>query len=113
MVAVIFIAPILAAVLLWSRYRRAGAWLLFASMTGSLVFGLEYHFLIPGADNVFTLQPGAWRTPFQVSAALLLLLQGIGSVVGVWALNAAAVSTGAQATVGLSGTRWDFRKELR
>jgi hypothetical protein len=34
---VIFAAPVMAAVLLWTRYRVTGAWLLVASTAGSLV----------------------------------------------------------------------------
>ena len=69
---VIYAAPVVAASLLWTRYRFAGAWLLAASMAGSFAFGLLYHFVIPGPDNVFTQPPGTWRTAFGVSAALLL-----------------------------------------
>ena len=85
-IVVVFFAPVLAAGLLWARYRRPGTWVLVASMVGSF-FGLAYHFSIPGPDNVFALQPRVWRTPFQVSAALLLLLRGIGSLVGAWVLS--------------------------
>jgi hypothetical protein len=82
---VIYAAPVVAAVLLWTRYRLAGAWLLAASMAGSFVFGLVFHFLVSGPDNVFTLPPGTWRTGFQVTAVLLLMLQMIGSLIGLWA----------------------------
>jgi hypothetical protein len=81
---VIYAAPVVA-VLLWTRYRLAGAWLLAASMAGSFVFGLVFHFLVSGADNVFTLPPGTWRTAFLVTAVLLLMLQMIGSLIGLWA----------------------------
>ncbi len=73
-VVVIYAAPVVAAVLLWTRYCLAGAWLLVASMAGSLVFGLLYHFLLPGSDNVFTQPdreslafPGAvaWQAHFE------------------------------------------------
>lgn len=37
---VVYAAPVVAAVLLWTRFRRPGAWLLAASMAGSLAFGL-------------------------------------------------------------------------
>lgn len=82
---VIYASPVVAAVLLWTRYRLAGAWLLAAAMAGSLVFGLLYHFLISGPDNVFTQPPGTWRTAFGVSAALLAPLQVIGGAIGLWA----------------------------
>ena len=87
---VIYAAPVVAASLLWTRYRFAGAWLLAASMAGSFAFGLLYHFVIPGPDNVFTQPPGTWRTAFGVSAALLLPLQGAGCLVGLWAARASS-----------------------
>jgi hypothetical protein len=65
---VTYAAPVVAASLLWTRYRFAGAWLLAASMAGVFAFGLLYHFVIPGPDNVFTQPPGTWRTAFGVSA---------------------------------------------
>lgn len=82
---VIYAAPVVAAILLWTRHRLAGAWLLAASMAGSLVFGLLYHFIVPGPDNVFTQPPGAWATTFQVTAVLLSLLQVVGTWIGLWA----------------------------
>jgi hypothetical protein len=63
-IGVIFLSPVVAAALLWTPLRLAGAWLLLASMSGSFVFDLAYHFLIPGPDNVFTLQPGVWLVAF-------------------------------------------------
>jgi hypothetical protein len=82
---VIYAAPVVAAVLLWTRHGLAGAWLLAAAMAGSLVFGLLYHFVVPGPDNVFTQPPGLWRTTSEVSAVLLALLQVIGGSIGFWA----------------------------
>ncbi len=43
---VVFLAPVVATVLLWTRLQRVGAWLLLASMVGALIFGLC--FLLPG-----------------------------------------------------------------
>jgi hypothetical protein len=85
-VGVIFVSPIIAAALLWTRFRLVGAWLLLASMVGSFVFDFAYHFLIPGPDNVFTLQPGAWLIPFRVSSVMLVAVSGLGSLVGGWAV---------------------------
>ena len=48
--------------------------MLAASMAGSLAFGLLYHFLVPGPDNIFTQPPGPWRAAFVVTAVLLSLL---------------------------------------
>ncbi len=106
---VIYAAPVLAAVLLWSRYRVTGAWLLVASMAGSLVFGLLYHFLVPGPDNVFAQPPGPWRDAFVVTAVLLSLLQAAGVLIGLWAARRARPTTsrsvGRRVTSGFSGTR--------
>jgi len=85
-IVVIYLAPIVAAVLLWTPLRLAGAWLLLGSMAGSLAFDFAYHFLIPGPDNVFTLEPGAWLAPFWVSTVLLVAASGLGALVGGWAV---------------------------
>jgi hypothetical protein len=81
-IGVIFIAPVVAAVLLWTPFRLVGAWLLFVSMTGSFVFDLAYHFLIGGPDNVFTLEPDAWVASFRISSVLLVVSSGVGILVG-------------------------------
>ncbi len=85
-ICVIFLAPLVAALLLWSPFRLVGAWLLFGSMVGSLVFDLAYHFLIEGPDNVFTQEPGAWLAAFRVSSVLLVATSGLGALVGGWVL---------------------------
>ena len=86
-IGVIFLAPILSAALLRTRYVRAGAWLLVLSMAGSFVFDVAYHFLVPGPDNVSTLLPGGWTLAFQVSAILVALASGFGFLIGVRALR--------------------------
>jgi glucan phosphoethanolaminetransferase (alkaline phosphatase superfamily) len=84
---VVFLAPVVAAILLWTWLRRVGVWLFLASMAGALIFGLAFHFLVPGSDNVFTLNPGAGREAFRLSAALVALTEALGCVVGTWALS--------------------------
>jgi hypothetical protein len=83
-IGIIYLAPIVSAVLLWTRYRLAGAWLLLASMAGSFLFDIAYHFLVPGPDNVFTLRPSAWLATFWASSVLLVLVSGLGTLVGGW-----------------------------
>lgn len=103
-VMVVSIAPILAAILLWTRFHAAGVWLLLASMSGSLVFGLIYHFLVPGPDNVFTPHAGAWQTPFLVTAVLVALTNAFGVGVGVWALNQLSQAGGEKFAARLGGS---------
>ena len=85
-IGVIFLSPVVAAALLWTPLRLAGAWLLLASMSGSFVFDLAYHFLIPGPDNVFTLQPGVWLVALWSSSLILVAVSGLGCLVGGWAV---------------------------
>lgn len=87
MIGVIYLAPIVAALLLWTPYRLVGAWLLLTSMAGSFAFDFAYHFLIPGSDNVFTLRQGAWVAPFWVSSVVLVAVSGVGTLVGRWAVH--------------------------
>ena len=113
---VVYAGPVVAAVLLWTRYRLPGARLLVASMAGSLVFGLHYHFFFPGPDNVFTQPPGPWRTVFGISAALLLPLQGTGCLAGLWAARVSSrpVSDGGARPVGSpAGPRRTSGRSLR
>jgi hypothetical protein len=113
-ICVIFLAPIVAMVLLWTRYRLAGAWLLLASMAGSFLFDFAYHFLIPSPDNVFTLQPGAWLGMFWGSSVLVVAVSGLGSLVGGWAVVRNSRSrTGTEATVGSVRSRRASRMECR
>ncbi len=84
---VIFLAPVVAAVLLWTWLQRVGVWLFLASMAGALIFGLVFHFLVSSPDNVFTLNPGAGREAFRFSAVLVALTEALGCVAGVWALS--------------------------
>jgi hypothetical protein len=113
-VGIIFLAPIVAAVLLWTPYQMVGVWLLLASMAGSFLFDLAYHFLIPGPDNVFTLQPGAWLAPFWVSSVLLVAASGLGTLVGGWAVGRLSRSgSGTPSTVGSARSRRPSRTETR
>ena len=85
---VILLAPFVALGLLYTRWQRAGALLLLGSMLGALLFGIAYHFVLPGADNIAQVPPGAWRAPFVATSVLLAALEGIGAIVGAWILYA-------------------------
>ena len=86
-VVVIFCAPIVAAALLWTRLRVAGAWLLFSSMAASLAFGLVFHFLIGGPDNAFSRHHGPGHVGFAATAVLVALSQAVGAGTGAWAVS--------------------------
>ena len=84
---VIVLAPIVAAVLLWTQFYRLGRWLFFVSMTGALLFGIYNHFIAIAPDHISQIPFEGWGMLFQVTAILLLITEGCGCGVSVWALN--------------------------
>jgi hypothetical protein len=69
---------------LWMSLSRpvAGGWIVAATMAGSLVFGVVNHFVIVSPDHVSHVAP-EWRTLFAVTAALLVVSEVAGVVVGI------------------------------
>ena len=77
-----------------SRWRpRTGAWIVALTMAGALLFGLINHFLIDGSDHVANVA-AEWRSLFGATAVLLLLSEGAGVAVGMWAGSAAHTGVG-------------------
>jgi hypothetical protein len=83
--SVILAAP-LVGLGLWRWRPRLGGWIVAASMAGALVFGLINHFLIDGTDHVAHVA-AEWRQLFGVTAALLVVCEAAGAVIGVWAAD--------------------------
>jgi len=66
-----------------ARWRpAAGAWIVAASLAGSLVFGFINHFVIAGPDHVDHVA-AQWRALFRITALLLLFSEAAGVAVGV------------------------------
>lgn len=83
-VPVIFLAPLVAGLLLWKKLKNEGAALLFISLVGSLIFGVFNHFLAISPDHVSRvaeLPQESWVFVFQISAVLLALSEAFG----IWA----------------------------
>jgi hypothetical protein len=83
---VIVAAPLVAACFLWAGRLRLGAAVLAVSMAGSLAFGVYYHFIAPGPDNVDQSDPAApanWRNLFEDTAIDLALIEALGTLAGV------------------------------
>jgi hypothetical protein len=89
---VIFAAPLIAMVLVWTSKRRAGLILLAASMFASLLFGLYHHFVASGPDHVHAQPAGPWSLIFVLTAYGLLITEAIGAYVGIHFLAHASVS---------------------
>ena len=81
---VIGAAPVLAAIVLWTKFAHVGAILLAASMAGALLFGVYHHYILVSPDHVSYLPDGNLQGVFRITAFLLLILEAFGVGVGVW-----------------------------
>jgi hypothetical protein len=75
---VIFICPLVGMALIWAG-RRAGVTLLGFSFAGSLIFGVYYHFILAGSDNVLSTDHTGWGLCFRATAVALALIELLGS----------------------------------
>jgi glucan phosphoethanolaminetransferase (alkaline phosphatase superfamily) len=83
---VILFIPILSLIMILIkhlRFQRIGAILLVGSMLGSFIFGVIYHIIIPGSDNIFTANNDLWGLLFQFTAILLVTINVIGIGLGI------------------------------
>ena len=88
-IPVIVAAPVLAGIRLL-KLERTGTVLLTASMLGSLVFGVYYHFIADTIDHVAHvahMQPVFWSQMFQVTAYLLAISELFGTALGLLLLR--------------------------
>jgi hypothetical protein len=90
---IIFVVPLIATMMLWTRVRKLGVMLLGLSLAGSLVFGVSYHFLIAGSDNALGPYHSGWGSVFRATAVLLALIEAAGFAWSVWALRTESPSS--------------------
>lgn len=84
-IPVIVLAPVVAGVML-PKFARFGTVLLTASMIGSLVFGVYYHFIAATIDHVShvaQLEPHFWSQMFLATSYLLAISELLGAIVGL------------------------------
>jgi hypothetical protein len=93
-IAVITIAPLIAMLLVWTRYVRAGLVLLALSMLGSLIFGIYFHYIFISPDHVSHLPPGDAQGMFRATALLLVLTELFGVIAGLWGLRRLSSTAG-------------------
>lgn len=84
---VVGFAPLIALWLLWTRYRRAGAWLLLASMIGSFLYAGAHHFVLHTPDHILEAPHGSWLPPFQFTAVAMAVLELYGCWLSWWLLK--------------------------
>jgi len=93
-IPVIVVAPVVAGVML-PRFERFGTVLLTASMIGSFVFGVYYHFIAETIDHVAhvaQLEPHFWSQMFLATSYLLAISELLGAVVGLLLLVMASTT---------------------
>ncbi|KAB8315400.1 hypothetical protein SD81_032350 [Tolypothrix campylonemoides VB511288] len=76
---VIWLTPIIAAILLWTPFYRVGGWLLLSSMVAAILFGIYNHFMVMSPDHVSQVSFVGWGLLFQLTAILTLIVDGFGS----------------------------------
>jgi len=82
---VISLLPLVGISLLWTNHNRAAARLIALSMFGSLVFGFVNHFALVSPDYIAAVPAHPWHYSFVLSAALLVVTETIGTILGVFA----------------------------
>jgi hypothetical protein len=80
---VILILPVIAMVFTWTAWKRSGLILLALSMAASLLFGLYYHFLAAGPDNVHSQPASSLGTTFALTSYGVLITEAIGAYLGI------------------------------
>jgi len=94
-VPVIILAPVVAGVML-PKFERFGTVLLTASMIGSFVFGVYYHFIAETIDHVAhvaQLEPHFWSQMFVATSYLLAISELLGAIVGILLLMRTSTTT--------------------
>ena len=86
---VILIAPIVAAVLVWTRYITIGLLVFFLSMLGALLFGAYHHYVLVSPDNISHLPAGSpeSHSQFITSAGVIGLLELAAVLYGAFCLG--------------------------
>lgn len=84
---VVFLIPLVAAILLGTQFYRLGSWLLLGSIVASFFFGLYNHFIVISPDHVSQVASEGWGLFFQVTATAILIIDGLGCCISLWALR--------------------------
>jgi len=95
---VILIAPVVALILVWTRYSTVGLWVLALSMVGALLFGAYHHYVMVSPDNIGHLPEGSAEahTQFISSAAVIALLELAAALYAAFCLGSRYARSRAQ-----------------
>jgi glucan phosphoethanolaminetransferase (alkaline phosphatase superfamily) len=81
----VLILPLVAAILLFTRWRRIAGALLAVSMAADFFFGIYNHFLVAGHDNFFETSAAGWGSAFRWTVLLLAVTEALGCWAGILA----------------------------
>ena len=86
---VIIIAPVIAGILVWTRYVSIGLWVFFLAMLGSFLFGVYHHYVLVSPDNISHLPPGTPQSHshFVASAGVIALIELASTLYGVFCVG--------------------------
>jgi hypothetical protein len=91
---VILAAPIISAILIWTRFTVFGFGLFAISMAGALVFGVYHHYVLVSPDNIAHLPTGLAEAHLQFieSAAVIAMFELFSAFLGFLLLGHAYAS---------------------
>ncbi len=81
---VILAAPVISAILIWTRFTIFGVGLFAISMAGALVFGVYHHYVLVSPDNIAHLPAGLAeaQSQFIESAAVIAMFEVFSAFLG-------------------------------
>ena len=82
-ILVVLLFPLIAMILIWTAKKQLGLILFSASMFASFVFGLYHHFLATSPDHIHSQPDTRWGFTFVLTSYALLIIEAIGSYVGI------------------------------
>lgn len=82
-ILVVLLLPLVAMILVWTAKKQLGLILFSASMFASFVFGLYHHFLVASPDHIHSQPNNSWGFTFVATSYALLMIEAIGTYVGV------------------------------
>jgi hypothetical protein len=87
--AVILIAPVAAALIVWTRLMSVGLWVFALSMLAAFLFGAYHHYVLVSPDNIGHLPDGSSEahSQFISSAAAIALLELGAALYGAFCLG--------------------------
>lgn len=84
-----FVGPVAGFVLVL-RGHRLGVPAFTLAMASALGIGLVLHGVVESPDHLAAVPPGPWQLPFRATAAVLAVIDGVGTAVGGWTWRAVA-----------------------